>query len=205
MAQELKTCLKQKRSDHHQIIHSYKEYNRPNGISSSYLQGTIFHTSRALNRSLKLKIYTTSIRPAVTYGCEAWTLTSRNEQQLRIVERKILRKLFGPVQDENGIWRIRKNHELNELIGNVDIVTFIKSRRMAWLGHLMRMDGERMPRRILEWKPMGRRIRGRPRKRWIEDFEEDIQTMGIRGWRKLSKEREEWKKITEKAKTHGVL
>jgi len=57
-----------------------------------------------------------------------------------------------------------------------------------------------MPRRILEWKTMGRRIRGRPRKRWIEDVEEDIQMMGIRGRRKLSKERTEWKKITEKAK-----
>ena len=76
---------------------------------------------------------------------------------------------------------------------------------MAWLGHVTRMDGGRMPRRILEWKPMGRRIRGRPRKRWIEDVEEDIQTMGIRGWRKLSKERAEWKKIAEKAKTHSGL
>ena len=54
------------------------------------------------------------------------------------------------MQDENGIWRIRKNHELNELIGNSDIVRFIQSRRMAWLGHVMRMDGGRMPRRILE-------------------------------------------------------
>ena len=71
--------------------------------------------SRALNRSSKLKIRTTLTRPAVTYGCEAWTLTGRNEQQLGIFERKILRKIFGPVQDENGIWRIRKNHELNEL------------------------------------------------------------------------------------------
>jgi len=34
-----------------------------------------------------------------------------------------------------------------------------------------------------------RRIRGRPRNRWIEDVEEDIQRMGIRGWRKLCKER----------------
>jgi len=50
-----------------------------------------------------------------------------------------------------------------------------------------------------------RRNRGRPRKRWFEDFEEDIQIMGIRGWRKLCKEREEWKKITEKAKTHSGL
>ena len=86
----------------------------------------------------------------VTYGCETWILTSRNEQQLRIFEAKILRKIFGPVQHENGIWRIRKNHELNELIGNADIVRFIKSGRMAWLGHVMRIDGGRMPRRILE-------------------------------------------------------
>jgi hypothetical protein len=83
--------------------------------------------------------------------------------------------------------------------------TFTKSRRMAWLGHVMRMDGISIPRRILEWKPMGRIIRGRPRKRWIEDIEDDIQKMGIRGWRKLSKERTEWKKITEKAKTHSGL
>jgi len=67
------------------------------------------------------------------------------------------------------------------------------------------MDKMRMPRRIQEWKPMGRRIRGRLRKRWIEDVEEDIQTKGIRGWRKVSKERTEWKKITEKAKTHNGL
>jgi hypothetical protein len=47
--------------------------------------------------------------------------------------------------------------------------------------------------------PIKHSIRGRPRKRWIEDIEEDFQVMGIRGWRKLSKERMEWKKITEKA------
>ena len=76
--------------------------------------------SRALNSSSKLKIYTTLIRPAVTYGCEAWTLTGRNEQQLRTFERKILREIFGLVQDETGIWRIGKNHELKELIGNAD-------------------------------------------------------------------------------------
>jgi len=72
--------------------------------------------SRALNRSSKLKIYRALIRPAVTYGREVWTLTGRNEQQLRIFERKILRKIFGPVQDGNGICRIRKNRELNELV-----------------------------------------------------------------------------------------
>jgi hypothetical protein len=67
------------------------------------------------------------------------------------------------------------------------------------------MDENRTPKRILEWKPIGRRIRERPRKRWIEDIEDDIQIMGVRRWRKVSKEREKWKRITEKAKTHSGL
>ena len=68
-------------------------------------------------------------------------------------------------------------------------------------------DGSRKgtPKRVLEWKPIDRRIRGRPRKRWIEDVEEDIQRLGIRGWRKLCKERTGWKRITEKAKTNSGL
>jgi hypothetical protein len=120
-------------------------------------------------------------------------------------ERRILRKIFGPVQNEDGYWRIRMNYELSELVKNADIVRFIKSRRMALLGHVMRMDEKRTPKRISEWKPIGRRSTGRPRKRWIENIEDDIQIMGIKGWRKLCKEREEWKRITEKAKTHSGL
>ena len=80
------------------------------------------------------------------------------------------------------------NHELNELIENAEIVRFIKSRKIAWLGHVMRMDEKRTPKRVLQRKPIGRRIRGRPRKRWFEDVEKDIQRTGIRGWRKLCKE-----------------
>jgi hypothetical protein len=41
------------------------------------------------------------------------------------------------------------NYELNELIGNADTVRYIKHRRIAWLGHVMRMDDKRTPKRIL--------------------------------------------------------
>jgi hypothetical protein len=82
-----------------------------------------------------------------------------------------LRKIFDPVQNEDGSWRIRMNYELNELIGNADIVRCIKSRRIAWLGHVMRMDDKRTSKRILQWKPIGMRTRGRPRKRWIAGIE----------------------------------
>jgi len=42
---------------------------------------------------------------------------------------------------------------------------------MTWLGHVMRMEGKKIRKRVLEWKPTGRRNRLRPRKRWIEDIE----------------------------------
>jgi hypothetical protein len=116
-----------------------------------------------------------------------------------------LRKIFAPVQIEDGSWRIRINYELKELIGNADIVRFIKSRRRAWLGHVMRMDDKRTLKIILQWKPIGTRTRGRPRKRRIAGVEEDLEIMGVRRWRKQREERAEWKKLTEKAKTHSEL
>ena len=110
----------------------------------------------------------------MTYGREAWTLTNRDEQYPRIFERRILRKIFGPVKDDDVFWRIRMNYELNDLLKHADIVRFVKSKRIAWLGHVMRMEEKRIPKRGLEWKPTGRRNRGRPRERWNEDIEEDI-------------------------------
>jgi hypothetical protein len=114
----------------------------------------------------------------------------------------ILRKIFGPVQNEDGSWRIRINYELNELIENEEIVRFIKSGRIALLGDVMLMDDKGTPRRILQLKPIGTRIRGRPGNRWIVDIEEDMQIMGIRRCRRQCEERGGWKRITEKAKTH---
>jgi hypothetical protein len=53
------------------------------------------------------------------------------------------------------------------------------------------MYDKRTPKRILEWKLIGTRIRGRPRKRWIVDNEEYMQIIGVRRWRKQCEERAE--------------
>jgi hypothetical protein len=90
------------------------------------------------------------------------------------------------------------------LIENADIVRFIKSRRIAWLGHVMQMEDKRTPKRMLEWKPTGTRIKGRPGKRWIAGIEEDMQIMGIRR-RNQCRERAEGKRIAEKVKAHSGL
>jgi hypothetical protein len=70
------------------------------------------------------------------------------------------------------------------IIGNADMIRFIKSRSIAWLVHVKRMDNKR----ILEWKPIDTRTRGRPRKRWIAGIEEDLQIMRVRRRRKQCEE-----------------
>jgi len=54
---------------------------------------------------LKIKIYKTIIWPVVLYGCETWSLTLREESRIRVLENRILRRVFGPKRDENEEWR----------------------------------------------------------------------------------------------------
>jgi hypothetical protein len=68
-----------------------------------------------------MKIYKTIIRPVVTDSSETWTLTAKDENNLRIFERQIRRKIFGPVNIDN-IWRIRNSMEIDKLIEGADIV-----------------------------------------------------------------------------------
>ena len=61
--------------------------------------------SSLISGSRKQQIYRTLVRPVVTYGSESWTLTMEEERALAVFERKILRKIYGPVK-ENELWRI---------------------------------------------------------------------------------------------------
>jgi len=64
----------------------------------------------------------------------------------------------------------------------------------------MRMDDKRTPKRILEWKPIGTRTRGRPRKRWSAGIEEDLQIMGVRRWRNNVKKEQNGRKSLRRLK-----
>jgi hypothetical protein len=79
-----------------------------------------------------------------------------------IFERKVLRKIFGPTKQQNGLWRIRTNEELDKLIKHKNIIRFVKAQRLNWLGHIERMSKERVVKQINNWKPVASRPIGRP-------------------------------------------
>jgi hypothetical protein len=135
---------------------------------------SILLKSKIIKRSVKLQIYKTLISPVVTYGSETWTLTKSDENLLRIFERKILWKIYGPIR-EGDTWRIRNNEELNRSINGEDIVKFIKAERIRWLGHVKRMEVGAIPRKMMEGRLFIGRRKGRPRLRWMVDVVADLK------------------------------
>jgi hypothetical protein len=73
-------------------------------------------TSWLLSKNLKSRIYNPIILPVVLYGCETWSLTSREEHRLGMFKNRVLRRIFGPKRDEvTGEWRKLHNEELHDL------------------------------------------------------------------------------------------
>jgi hypothetical protein len=89
-----------------------------------------------LSRNIKIKIYRNVILPVVLNGFQAWSLTLMEKHRLRVLENRVVRKIFGPNRDEvTGEWR-RLHEWLYEMYSSTNIIRVIKSRRVRWTGHV---------------------------------------------------------------------
>jgi hypothetical protein len=116
----------------------------------------------------------------------------------------IFRRIYGP-KYEDGERKIRTNRELEELNKGENIVKWIKGQRISWLGHLERMEEDRMSKKIFTQELEEARRRGRPGKRWREEVERDLQMLGVRRWREMVIDRDKWRGIVRQAKAHSGL
>ncbi|KAJ4427587.1 hypothetical protein ANN_25235 [Periplaneta americana] len=118
------------------------------------------------------------------------------EHRLRVLENKVLRKIFGAKRDEvTGEWRKLHNTELHALYSSPDIIRNIKSRRLRWAGHVARMGESRNAYRVLVGTLEGNRSLGRPRRRWEDNIKMDLMEVGYddREWINLAEDRDQWR------------
>jgi hypothetical protein len=70
--------------------------------------------------------------PVVLYGCETWSVILREEHMLRVLEDRVLKKIFGPKRgDVTGEWRRLHNKELHDLYCLPHIIWVIKKKEMG--------------------------------------------------------------------------
>jgi hypothetical protein len=132
-----------------------------------------------LPRKVKIKIYKTIILPVVSYGCETWSVTLRENYRLRVFENRVPRRIFGPTGNEvTGEWRKLHIEWFHMLYLSTNIIRQIKSRRMGWVGHVTRMGEERKVYRVLVGKPEEKRPLGRPRHRWEDGIRMELREFG---------------------------
>ena len=151
-------------------------------------------SNRDLSRTTKPILYKTLILQALLYGAEAWILLSTDVAVLRVFDRKVLRKIFGPVRVCDD-FRIRFNSELYELLNDMAIVQCINFQRLRWLDHVVRMEKDALARRVFDAGISGSRRRGRPCIRWEDQIEEALSSIGVTNWRRRAKSRSAWKDV----------
>jgi hypothetical protein len=131
----------------------------------------------------------------------------REERRLRVSENRVL-IILGPRMDEvTAVWKELHNEELSNLYSSPNMVRVMTSRIMRWAGHLRRMGKRRGLYRVLVGKPEGNRSRGRPRRRWEDNIELDLQEVGCgrMDWIELAQDRDRWRALVIAAMYLRVL
>ena len=147
---------------------------------------------RRMPSKLKVLIYKTSVRPALTYGNETWPITGYQADKISVCEMRMLRYCLGISLEEH-----RRNEEILEEAGVMPIKDLMRKKRMQWYGHVCRREQEEDIRMVYNLRVEGRRSRGRPKQRWSDTVNSDLRWLGLENedpgdrmrWRSLV----EWK------------
>ena len=112
-------------------------------------------------------------------------------------ENRVLRRVFGSKRDEvTGEWRKLHNEELRNLYSLPNIVRVVKSRRMRWARHVVRVGEGRGVHRVLVRTSEGKRPLGRPRRRWEDNIKMDLREVGgVGDWIELARDRDRWRAL----------
>ena len=125
---------------------------------------------RSIPQLVKVKIYKACVRSVLLYGCESWPTKDSDINSLQSFENRCLRRILHKGQDlpAESITTIAKCDSL---------ATTIQTRRLRWLGHVLRMNPTEIPNAALEfvkgdnWK----RPPGGIRKTWRRMVRDEVK------------------------------
>ena len=155
-----------------------------------------------LSRDLKCSVYKSIVQATLLYACETWAAPKAMLASLDTFQMRCLRRICGISL---------RQHMTNESIRGhcqVEAVsTLVRYRRLRWLGHLARLEDDRLPKQLL----FGSLIRtehvpgkaGRPLKSWIDYVREDLHSLHLGySWYRHAQDRASWRSSIQKLLEH---
>lgn len=163
-----------------------KEINRRISLSwKAFWALKFILLDKTLSRKTKIQALETCVYPVLLYGCQTWSLTGKHRTKLQTCQRKMMRKIMGVSLKEK-----IPNATLYQLADTQDITHAAITSKWKWGGHVARLPGDRWTYRATMWDPrIGRRLQGRPRRRWADFFKEQAGQQ----WSREARDRRKWK------------
>ena len=141
---------------------------------------------------MKGRIYRSCVRSAMLYGSETWCLKENEMSILRRTERAMVRAMCGVKLKDR-----ESSEELMNRLGLKERVEHLaKANGVRWYGHVLRKEKDDILRRALAFEVDGVRRRGRPKKTWKKQVEEDIKKIKLK--KEDARNRGRWRDGVEK-------
>ena len=156
---------------------------------------------KMLTIKTKIRIYEAYVLSTLLYGSETWATYAGQERKLNTFHLRCLHKITG-IRWEN----MKTDTEVLEKANLPSIFTILFKKRLRWLGHLIRMDDNRIPKQMLFGRvDSGNRAKGSPKLRFKDKCKSSLTRCKIneQTWEKLAEDRAAWKaSVTVGTKHH---
>ncbi|BHF59536.1 hypothetical protein SprV_0100249600 [Sparganum proliferum] len=170
--------------------------NRISKASQAFgrLRSTVWNR-HGLQLSTKLKMYKAVILPTLLYGAETWTVYTKQARRLNHFHLSCLGRILGLN------WQDRiPDTDVLERTGILSIYAMLRQIQLRWSGHLVRMDDERLPKRLFYGDvAAGSRRQGRPIRRYKDTLKSSLKRLQINPtkWEELALDRPTWRRTVK--------
>jgi hypothetical protein len=143
---------------------------------------------RGISADTKKRLVKTLVHPIMTYGCETWTMKKKDRDRVNAFENWCWRRLLRiPWTAKRTNASIRKQLDINSLLSD-----YIAKQKLKYFGHVMRGDG--LEKAVMIGMGGGKRGRGRPRMRWLDEIKQ-LTGLSLQELKEKVRDREAWRSI----------
>ena len=145
----------------------------------------------------KKLVYEGIVLSILLYGCEAWVLSEKSVSRLRSFHRKATRQMCRVTTSHTWLHGVT-SEALEDRVGLRSIECYVSQRRLQWVGSVMRMKVERLPRQLISsWVNHSRPV-GRPLLNYGQSLDKDLRRVGFGvedNWSEIAQDKNRWAKI----------